>query len=467
MSKDDNERLAQQILKAVGGASNISTVTHCMTRLRFVLKDASIPKDDEIRKINGIVEVVRAGGQYQIVIGQGVPDVYDALMNISNGKIATTAPINENLDKNLTNKKPKITFKYVLNKIIDALVGSIVPTLPILIGSGVIQAFLLIFTRVGWMSIKSPTYITLNFVANTAFYFLPIYVAAFAARKFKTSIPIGMLLGAMLLHPTFTQMVAAGKGGSIFGIPIYPASYGSTIVPALLSVWIMSYVQKFIAKYSPKSIRIIVEPTLTILIMTPLTLCLLAPLGQMMSSGFVSGMMWIHKVLGPVELALFAGLAPFIVMLGLHVGTVPFSVGLIKSTGMDNAITPAFFLSNFAQGAALLAVGFKTKSSKLKQISFSSAFSVLVPGISEPGMYGVTLKYRTPMIAAVIGSACGGLYMGLMNVGASQFLPPNVFQIVVYMSSTAELINTVIAIVIAMVVTFLLTLYLYKDQEVR
>lgn len=464
MSKINYSELAKEILSNIGGPDNVSTVTHCMTRLRFVLKDASIPDDDRIKQLDGVIEVIRAGGQYQIVIGQTVPDLYDAVLKVSDKRLITAPTIDKNLDQDLIEPKQKLSVKVVTDKIIDALVGSIVPTLPILIGSGIIQAFLLVFSKLGWIAASSPTYVTLEFVANAAFYFLPVYVASFAAKRFNTSVPIGMLLGAILLHPTFTQLVAQGKSLGIFGLPIYPASYGSTIVPALLAVWIMSYVQKFIAKISPKSVRVILEPTLTIIIMTPLTLCLLAPLGQILSSGFVSGMMWIHKILGPVELALFSALAPFIIMFGLHVGTVPFSVDLIKHTGMDNAIAPAFFLSNFAQGAALLAVGTKTKNSQLRQVSFSSAFSVLIPGISEPGMYGVTLKYKTPMIAAVIGSACGGLYMGIMNVGASQFLPPNIFQLVVYMSSTATLINTIIAIFITMAVSFAVTMYLYKDK---
>lgn len=291
------------------------------------------------------------------------------------------------------------------------------------------------------------------------------YVACFAAKKFQASIPIAMMLGATLLHPTFTAMVAKGHSGSIFGLPIYPANYGSTIVTALLTVWIMSYVQKLVHRYSPKSFKVIIEPTLTILIMVPLTLCLIAPLGQMMSAGFISVMLWIHRIFGPFELAIFAGLVPFIVMFGLHIATLPFCLELIRKTGMDNAIIPAFFISNFAQGAALLAVGVKTKKSALKQLSFSSAFSAIVPGITEPEMYGVTLKYRTPMIAAMIGSACGGFYMGLTNVGADHFLPPNMFQIVVYMSSPQILLNTIIAIGITMVVTFVITLYLYKGKK--
>lgn len=463
---NDNDKytaLAKKILIDVGGTKNIISVTHCITRLRFNLKDASIPDDDKIRKIDGVIQVIRAGGQYQVVIGQTVSDVYNALIKLGDGNLVEEIPLNENLDKNI--KKEKITFKTILNKIIDVLVGSIVPVIPILIGSGIIQAFLMIFQSLKWISPKSPTYITLSFVASAAFYFLPVYVGAFAAKKFNTSIPIGMLLGGMLISPTFIEMVTKHVPMSVFGLPIYPAQYGSTIVPALLAVWIMSYVQKIIAKYSPKSIRIILEPTLTILIMVPITLCALAPVGQMLSSGFVNTMIILHNVLGPFEIAIFAALVPFIVMFGLHVGTVPFSIGLIKSTGMDNIIAPPFFISNFAQGAALLGVGFKTKSSNLKQLSFSSAFSAIIPGVTEPGMYGVTLKYKTPMIAAMIGAACGGLYMGFTNVGVKQFLPPNMFQIVAYMKTPMDLVNVIIAIVITMIITFIATLILFKEKK--
>lgn len=322
----------------------------------------------------------------------------------------------------------------------------------------------LLLTQLGAVSADSPTIVTLSFVADAAYYFLPVYIGFFAAKKFDATPALGALIGAMLVHPTFVQMVTEGSGGSVFGLPIYAASYSSTIFPAVLSVWVMSYVEHFISRHSPKSLRVILQPTLTILIMTPLSLCFLSPIGAMLSSGFCSALMAFYSLCGPIAVAVFCAIVPFVVMFGMHVGTVPFCVQAIASTGIEQIILPAFFLSNFTQGAACLAVGVKTKKSDLRALAFSCAFSDIVPGVSEPGMYGITLKYKTPMVAAMIGGAAGGFYMGLMGVGANAFVAPNLFALAVYIWSVSNLINTVISILIAMVITFVLTLFLYKES---
>ena len=457
------DALAKQVLELVGGRENVASAMHCYTRLRINCKDTSIVDLDAIKQLD-VLGAQFTGEQLQVIIGNEVKEVYEAFIEQSG--LQKEAMIDEKLDD--VPAKKKWTIKGMLSGIVDAIVACVIPLIPILIGSGVLQAIVLIIQQFGWLPADSPTLVTINFVANAAFYFLPVFVGFFAAKKFGANVALGAMLGAALIHPTFVSMVTAGDAGSVFGLPIYSASYSSTIVPIILAVWVMSYVEKFISRYSPKAIRTILEPSLTLIIMIPLTFCLLAPLGAMLSDGFASLLTWFYGIFGPLAVAAFAAIVPWVVMVGIHIGTTAISVATIAQTGIDAFMMPGFFISNFAQGAACLAVGIKAKTTELRSFAYSCAFSNVVPGISEPGMYGITLRYKTPMAGAMIGAAAGGLYFGLTGTGALQFLPPNIFAFVGYMGEGAfagNLMNAIIGVVIAMVVAFIATMFLYKPEK--
>ena len=457
------DALAKQVLELVGGRDNVASAMHCYTRLRINCKDTSIVDLDAIKQLD-VLGAQFTGEQLQVIIGNEVKEVYEAFIEQSG--LQKEAMIDEKLDD--VPAKKKWTIKGMLTGIVDAIVACVIPLIPILIGSGVLQAIVLIIQQFGWLPADSPTLVTINFVANAAFYFLPVFVGFFAAKKFGANVALGAMLGAALIHPTFVSMVTAGDAGSVFGLPIYSASYSSTIVPIILAVWVMSYVEKFISRYSPKAIRTILEPSLTLIIMIPLTFCLLAPLGAMLSDGFASLLTWFYGIFGPLAVAAFAAIVPWVVMVGIHIGTTAISVTTIAQTGIDAFMMPGFFISNFAQGAACLAVGIKAKTTELRSFAYSCAFSNVVPGISEPGMYGITLRYKTPMAGAMIGAAAGGLYFGLTGTGALQFLPPNIFAFVGYMGEGAfagNLMNAIIGVVIAMVVAFIATMFLYKPEK--
>lgn len=457
------DALAKQVLELVGGRENVASAMHCYTRLRINCKDTSIVDLDAIKQLD-VLGAQFTGEQLQVIIGNEVKEVYEAFIEQSG--LQKEAMIDEKLDD--VPAKKKWTIKGMLTGIVDAIVACVIPLIPILIGSGVLQAIVLIIQQFGWLPADSPTLVTINFVANAAFYFLPVFVGFFAAKKFGANVALGAMLGAALIHPTFVSMVTAGDAGSVFGLPIYSASYSSTIVPIILAVWVMSYVEKFISRYSPKAIRTILEPSLTLIIMIPLTFCLLAPLGAMLSDGFASLLTWFYGIFGPLAVAAFAAIVPWVVMVGIHIGTTAISVATIAQTGIDAFMMPGFFISNFAQGAACLAVGIKAKTTELRSFAYSCAFSNVVPGISEPGMYGITLRYKTPMAGAMIGAAAGGLYFGLTGTGALQFLPPNIFAFVGYMGEgvfAGNLMNAIIGVVIAMVVAFIATMFLYKPEK--
>lgn len=455
--------LAKQIVEHVGGKDNIVNAMHCYTRLRINFKDTGLVELEALKKLD-VIGAQFAGEQLQIIIGNEVNEVYEAFIKLTGTNME--AVIEESLDQDLPKKKH--TLKSTAAAVVDGIVGCMVPILPMLVASGILKAIVLIIQQLGFVSADSATCATLSFVADAAFYFLPVILGVFAAKKFGANVALGAMLGAALIHPSFVSMVNEGVSQSVFGIPIYAASYSSTVVPAILSVWIMSYVEKFIAKHSPKTLRSLIEPVLTILIMTPLTLCLLAPLGAMFSSGFAACLTSFYDTFGFLAVAVFCAIIPWVVMVGMHVGTVPISIATIAATGMDKLMMPAFLISNFTQGMACLAVGIKSKSVDLKSFAFSSAFSNIVPGISEPGMYGITLRYKTPMWGAMIGAAAGGLYFGIMGVGALSFLPPNIFALAGYAGSGAaanNLLNTIIGIAIGMAVSFIATMMLYKPKD--
>lgn len=461
--KKNYEELAQAILTDVGGTENILSVLHCYTRLRINFKNKEEINDEALKKLD-IIGFQYSGNQLQIIIGNDVNEVYDAFITISG--LAKQMMVEEKIADEPT--KEKLTIKTIFSAIIDGIVGCVIPLLPMLVASGIIKAIVLLGQQFGWLNPESGTSITLSFVADSAFYFMPVIIGVFAAKKFGANMALAAMLGGALIHPTFINLVTDSANVTIFGLPIYNASYSSTVVPIILSVWIMSYIEKFISKYSPKSVRSILEPVLTILIMIPLMFCVLAPLGAIFSTGFSNGLEWFHNTFGIVAVMVFCAIIPWVVMIGLHVGTIPFSIAAIAAKGSDKLIMPAFLISNFAQGAACLAVGIKAKNSNTKSLAFSSSFSCIVPGISEPGMYGITLKYKTPMWGAMIGAAAGGLYLGITGVGAFSFVPPNIFALAAYTGTGVyqnNLLNTVIGILICMVVSFVATIILYKPTE--
>lgn len=461
--KKDYKGLARDILEQVGGSNNVVDALHCYTRLRIKLKDKGLVDIEAIKKLD-VAGAQFSGEQLQIIIGNDVKELYEEFVALSD--VEHRSPIKENKDINVV--KEKKTVKSILAAIVDGIVGSMVPILPMLVASGILKAIVLILQQFNLVGADSETIITLSFVADSAFYFMPVIIGVFAAKKFGANMALGGMMGAALIHPTFVSLITKGATMSIFGLQIYATDYASTVVPVILSVWVMSYVEKFISKYSPKSLRSLIEPVLTILIMIPLTFVVLAPLGAMLSIGFADGLNWFHSTFGIIAVSAFCAIIPFVVMFGMHVGTVPIIISTIAATGMDKLMMPAFLISNFAQGVACLVVGIKSKNVDIKSLAFSSSFSNIVPGISEPGLYGITLRYKTPMWGAMIGSAIGGLYFGIMGVGAFSFLPPNIFGLAGYVGEGAHsgnLMHTVIGIIIAMVGTFIATMILYKPAE--
>ena len=260
------EQIAKEVLENVGGKENVAHVTHCVTRLRFNLKDESKANVDKIKKIKGVMGNVNQGGQFQVIIGNNVSDVYKELMKL--GKFKST---NEDV------KGPK---KGIMTSAMDTIAGIFTPVIPAIAGCAMIKAFLSLFVAFGWISTETQSYYILNFIGDAAFFFLPILLAYTAAIKFKASPYLAMVMGAVLLHPNFSALVSAGDPVAFFGLPVRLVKYGSSVIPIILIVWLMSYVEKVVTKIVPKALRVVFVPLLVIVVTAPIGLIAIGPLDR-------------------------------------------------------------------------------------------------------------------------------------------------------------------------------------------
>ena len=464
MAKEEKyAELADKVLDLIGGKENIEFFTHCVTRLRFNLKDQSLAKKEEIEKIPGVLGCQWQNGQLQIIIGQAVGDAYRLVCE--KGGLEQEKAIDEDLDGN--KEKKKLTVGGAISGVLDAIAGCLTPAIPLLIGCGMIKVLVLILENFGIAGAENSTMQILTFVGDAGFYFLPVIVGGNAAKKFGANVGLGMVMGAMLIYPDFVAGVSGGTAFTFLGIPVYGASYSSTIFPVILCVWVMSFVEKFFAKHSPVSLRSILEPLCTILIMIPLAFCLLAPAGAFLGNYVSQFVIWLYDTIGFVGVAVLAAFMPFLIMTGMHAAFVPYLLQMFGSVGYEPIFFTALVLSNINQGTAALAVAVKTKDKNIRSTGLSCAITAIVAGVTEPAMYGINLKFKKPMIGAMIGSAIAGVFAGLMKVyiyafaGASSIVAIPCF----IGENKMNVVWLCVAIVIGIVSTFVATLFLYKDEK--
>lgn len=458
------DKLITNIIDDMGGKNNVTFLTHCVTRLRFNVKDQSKVKNNEIKKLPGVLGSQWQNGQYQVIIGQAVEDVYKKI--IDRYGFSMQKPINENLDDKPVNHQ-KRNLNFFINKIFDGLSGSLTPLIPALIGCGMIK-IVLILMDMAKVSPKLGIYQLLNFAGNAGFYFLPIMAGAFAAKKFGANMSVGMVLGGMLIYPDFVQLVSSGKTLDFLGIPVYGATYTSTIFPVILTVAVAAPIENFFAKHSPEILRSVLEPLLTIIIMIPLTYCILGPAGSYLGQYLSEAVLWVYHTIGFVGVALFAAIMPFVIMTGMHAAFMPYLMQMITvAPKYEPIFFPALIISNINQGVAALAVAIKSKDTSLKSMGFSTALTAIIAGVTEPAMYGINLKYKKPMYGAMIGSAIGGCIAGLLHTviyafaGASSIIALPLF---VNAKSPSNLIFMIIAVIVGSIATFIATWILYNEQ---
>ena len=450
------KELAKTILNLVGGEDNVASLTHCATRLRFNLKDESKADTKKLKATKGVMGAVSSGGQYQVIIGSDVANVYKEIMELTN------------LDNNGGQVENKTDDRKTLAKVIDTISGIFTPILPAITAAGMMKAVLSLLIAFNLISKESQSYQIINFMADSAFYFLPILLASSAAKKFKCNPYMAMMIGGILLHPNFVSMVNAaketGEAIKIFGLPITAASYSSSVLPIILAVWFMSYIEPIADKVSPKSIKFFSKPLITALITGIVTLVVIGPIGYIVSDKVGAGIKILESYASWLVPTILGALTPLLIMTGTHYGLIPIGINNRMTMGYDTIIYPGMLASNVAQGGAALAVAFKTKNSEVKQLA-SSAGITAVCGITEPALYGVNLRFRSALYSSMIGGAIGGLFLGLFRVCNYSGGSPGFLTLPSYIGgdTMTNFFFAVAGAVISVVASFVACLILYKD----
>ncbi|KHT37837.1 beta-glucoside-specific PTS transporter subunit IIABC [Pectobacterium carotovorum] len=451
----DYQKLGVDILALSGGKQNVSKLTHCATRLRFEFNDSHAVQAEAIAKLPGVISVVDRGGQFQVVIGNDVQVTYRAILN----------EIGEmNSQRNASNKQQKKGG--IFTQIISVISTTFTPVIPAITGAGMIKALLAILKLTGLISADSTTYRLLDTISDAAFFFLPVLLAYGASIKFACNPILAMTIAGALLHPNLAQLLASGGPISFIGIPVRLADYAGSVLPIILTVWIMSYIERFAEKVSPSMITFFTKPMIVLLFTAPLALVVIGPFGIFLNDLVASGAAIIDGKASWLIPMLMGGLQPFLVITGTAWAMTPIATSQLTRNGFEMINGPGMLASNIAQGAATLCVAFKTKNKNLKQLASSAGFTALL-GITEPSLYGVTLKLKKPLIAAMIGGGCAGIYAGLAGLVRYAFVSPGLAALPAFIGENPmNIVHALITCAIAIVVTFALTWIMGFDDPV-
>lgn len=441
--------LAKEILVLVGGSENIAQLNNCATRLRMNLKDESKIDLNKIKEIQGVLGAAKKSGQYQIIIGTDVANVCDEIRKM--GQITeSTAP----------NQKTK-----KLDALMDIFASIFTPVIPAITAAGMIKAILVICVLFG-MNKESQVYIIFNFIADAGFYFLPVMLAFSSAKKLGCNPYLAVMMGGILLHPSFTKMVSAGDPVFFLGLPVKLVNYGSSVIPIILAVWLMVYVERFADKISPKPVKFFMKPTLTILIVAPIVLIVLGPLGSYVGTVIATVTDFLNSRVSWLVPMLMGAFMPLLVLTGMHWSFLPILMTSYSTYGYEAVMGPGSLVSNICQGAAAFCVALKTKDKQFKQQASSAGITALM-GITEPAMYGVTIKYRKVLLSVMLGGGAGGFYAGLMGVVRYTSGTPGLLSLPIFIGDNPmNVIHALISCLIGFCITFVLTwFYGFKEPE--
>ena len=407
----DNKRIASDILAAVGGKDNITFVTHCITRLRFNLKDAGYPNDAEVQGIKGVIGVQEVGGQYQVIVGQNVAQVYEELCSLAD--ITPEEAIDENLDGD-TEKK-----KFSINTLFEVLSACVVPVIPALCGSGIIKGIMLLLTLYAGIDTSTGIYVVMNAVSDAPFYFLPFLVAYGAAKRFKTSTILAMVIAGVYLHPTITAL--AGSSISLLGLPINVVSYSSTIFPIIISIWVMSYLNRWVEKVVPNALRFVLAPTITLLVMAVLSLAIVGPLGYNIGYYLGTGISYLFNLSPLVGGFILGAVRPFVILTGMQSVFTPIIMNNMAEYGYD-FLSPVHCVNTMACAGVCLGAFLRSRNVDDKE-SFMSFFVSAFIGVTEPALYGLIFRFRTMLAALVVSGALSGAVTAAMGAHNASGIP--------------------------------------------
>lgn len=451
--KKDYAEIADTLIAELGGKENITRLFHCMTRLRFYVKDRTKINEKEILKVSGISGVNWHEDQFQVIAGNEVNEMYKALEN--KGVPTDDAPAAESQSS-----------KSVVSKIIDSITGCMTPMIPALTAAGMIKVVLSLLTTFHLVTDTSSTYQVISMIGDVTFYFMPFLIAANAAKVFRVNQSLALFIAGVYLSPAFVSMVASDAAITLFGLPITKATYSYSVIPVILMVWITHYIELLVDRITPKMVKLILNPTLVILISAPIALIVVGPLGTIIGNGLAVAINFLSAKLGFIIVGILAATFPFIVMTGMHHALTPIGLNAIATGGTDSLIFVSQVCSNIAQSGSSFAVAVKSKNENMKQLASAAGVSALM-GITEPALYGVTLKLKRPVVAAAIAAGIGGIVGGLLHV--SLYIAQNCIMAIpafIGEKGMSNLLYGIIMIVVSFVASFVLTfIFGFEDAE--
>ncbi|KOR83534.1 PTS beta-glucoside transporter subunit IIABC [Bacillus sp. FJAT-22058] len=468
------EQLAKDIIENVGGKENVNSVVHCITRLRFKLKDEDKANTDVLKNMDGVVTVMQSGGQYQVVIGNHVPDVYKAVA--AEGGFQASSPV----DAEDNSKKGNL-----LNRFIDMISGIFTPIIGVLAASGMLKGFIALFVALKWLDPQSGTYQILNAIGDGLFYFLPLLLGYTAMKKFGGTPFLGVVIAMSLVYPalggipgTNEPLYTLFKGTmfespvyiEFFGIPVILMTYAMSVIPIIIAAYFAAKLEKGLSKVIPDVIKAFFVPMLTMLIITPLTFIIIGPIATWASQLLGQATVWVYDLSPVIAGAFLGGFWLVFVMFGLHWGLVPIAINNFTVGGFD-PILALIFVHSFALAASILAIWIKTKSKKIKSLSAPAIISAIF-GVTEPGMYGIALPLKKPFIFTLISSAIGGAILGISGTKGYTMAGLGIFQLPSFIHPQEGLntafFGSIIAVVVGAVLAFVLTYFfgeINKNQE--
>lgn len=448
MAKDYTQ-LARTIVELVGGEENVTSVSHCITRLRFKLKDEDKAQTEKLNQTEGVISVIKSAGQYQVVIGNHVTDVYDAIPKVSNIELGGEVDADEQGGN-------------LFNRAINLISGIFMPMLPAMSAAGLLKAFVIMFNTFGVLDAASTTYQLLYAMGDAVFYFMPIFLARTAAQKFKCNDWAAMAIAAFLCCPTLTTLFNGTDPVDLFGLPVTLISYTSSVLPIIVAVWVQSWVERALNKVTPDMLKGLIVPLFTVFVACVATIFVVGPvtdiIGKLIANALISLLNTVPLVAG----FLIGALWPCLIIFGMHWAFIPVIMSNIGTLGYG-VILPITVGTNFAVGAAALAVFLKTKDTGLKEIAAASSVSALLAGITEPAIYGVVLKYKRPFVIMALScgvcgaiAATGGLHQAALMTTCVLTIPA-IGGMVGWLD--------VIALAVAAAITFVATLaFGYSDK---
>lgn len=454
----DYKSIAKDILSAIGGKDNLVSAAHCATRLRLVIADNSKVKKSVLENIDSVKGVFEASGQLQVIIGTGtVNKVYDEFIIAADISSATK----DDVKKAAAAKSP--WYKRAIKTLGDIFV----PIIPAIVASGLLMGLLEGFSNLFPSLSGSDTYVVFHLFSNAAFVFLPILIAISAAKVFGGNQFLGAVIGMIMIH---TDLMNAWSVASAEAVPtasvwfglydINLVGYQGHVIPVIIAVWFMSFIEKRLHKIVPEIIDLFVTPLVTVLATGYLTLTVFGPVFSWLENGILSAVQWLIAIPFGIGAALCGAIYAPTVVGGIHHMYNALEAGLISSTGF-NTWMPIATAANVAQGAAALAFSIKTKDNKQKAIALPASLSAFL-GITEPAIFGVNLRFMRPFIAGCIGGAAGGLIAGLFKVSATAYGITGAFGILI---TTHNIIQYLLVMGVAFAVAFILTMVLYRDKK--